>query len=263
MLLSSILVATLSLWSSSSPIVAWQNNFTVTGRPEIKVASKNVSIRVYASQRADIQATLFTDKGLSKEAASITNRQSGRVLELDVRMADNWTSGLRQAPVLELRIPLASDVDLRSENGSVIVRETEGKLTIVTDKGNIEAVGIRGALDVESGHGDLKVDGTVTAVRLDTRSGNVQAQINHGSTMDSGWIVRTGDGNVDLGLPAGFSADLDVQAMDGNIHLDFPVAGTGSERQSRIRGPINGGGQHLELHSDKGNIMVRHNRSPI
>jgi DUF4097 and DUF4098 domain-containing protein YvlB len=97
----------------------------------------------------------------------------------------------------------------------------------------------------------------VTALNLHTRTGNIAVQINPGSNMNSSGVVRTGDGNVDLQLPSDFSADLDVNAGDGNVRLDFPMAMIGGGRQSSMRGPINGGGQHLELHSDKGNIMVR------
>ena len=101
------------------------------------------------------------------------------------------------------------------------------------------------------------VDGTVAAVDVRTRRGNIPAQIYPGSNMNSGWEVRTDDGDVDLRLPEDFSADLDVSAGDGNVRLDFPIAMIGGGRQSSIRGPINGGGQHLELHSGKGNIVVR------
>jgi hypothetical protein len=93
-------------------------------------------------------------------------------------------------------------------NGSVMVKDAQGKLTIHTDNGNIEAFEIRGALSIESGNGDLQVEGTVTAVNLHTRRGNIAAQINPGSNMNCGWVVRTGYGEVDLRLPADFSADL-------------------------------------------------------
>jgi DUF4097 and DUF4098 domain-containing protein YvlB len=179
-------------------------------------------------------------------------------VELDIHVANQWVAGFSQRSViLELKIPLGSDIDIRSENGSVMVKDAQGKLTIHTDNGNIEARGIRGVLSMESGNGDLQVEGTVTAVNLHTRSGNIAAQINPGSNMNSGWVVQTGYGDVDLRLPADFSADLDVNAGDGNVRLDFPMAMIGGGRQSSVRGPINGGGQRLELHSDKGNIMVR------
>ena len=40
-----------------------------------------------------------------------------------------------------------------------MVKDVEGKLTVQTDNGNVEAVGISGTLNIESGHGDLQVDG--------------------------------------------------------------------------------------------------------
>ena len=168
-----------------------------------------------------------------------------------------WAGFSQRSVILELKIPLGSDIDVRSGSGSVLVKGVEGKLTVQTDNGNIEAVGISGTLNIESGHGDLQVDGILAAVSLRTRAGNIAAQIDPRSKMNSAWVVRTGDGNVDLRLPEDFATDLDVDTADGNVRLDFPLTMLGGTRQSTVRAPINGGGQHLEIHSDKGNIMVR------
>jgi len=46
MFLLSTLVALLSLSPQSSPAVAWHKNFGPMGRPEIRVASNNVDVRV-------------------------------------------------------------------------------------------------------------------------------------------------------------------------------------------------------------------------
>jgi hypothetical protein len=256
MFLLSTLVALLSLSSPSSPAAAWRKSFALVGPPEVRVTSNNADIRVYASDGKDIEAVLYTDRKISLDA--VTDRQSGNLVELDVHIPNQWAAGFSQRSViLELKIPLGSDIDIRSGNGSVMVKGAQGKLTIHTDNGHVEALGISGALSIETRHGDLQVDGTVTAVSLHTHTGNIAAQIDAGSKMNSSWVVRTGDGDVDLRLPACFSADLDVNTGDGNVRLDFPMAMIGGGRQSSIRAPINGGGQHLELHSDKGNIMVR------
>jgi DUF4097 and DUF4098 domain-containing protein YvlB len=261
MFLLSTLVALLSLSSPSSPAVAWHRNFSLTGRPEIRVASNNADVRVYASDREDIEAVLYTNSKISSDA--VIGRQSGNRVELDVNVPNQWAVSLSQRSViLELKIPLGSDIDIRSGNGSVMVKAAQGNLTIHTDNGNIEARGISGAIRIESGNGDLQIDGTVAAVDVRTRRGNIAAQINPGSNMNSGWEVRTNDGDVDLRLPDDFSADLDVSARDGNVRLDFPMAMMGGGRQSSMRGPINGGGQHLELHSGKGNIVVRKTAGP-
>ncbi len=246
-------VALLSLAFPSPATVVWHKSFSLNGRPEIQVASTNVDVRVYASDRKDIEAVLYADRTISSDA--VTDRKSGNLVKLDVRLP---RAGLSQdSTVLELKIPLDCDVDVHSRNGSIIVKGAEGKLILHTDKGNIEALGVTGTLDVQSGHGDLQVDGTVTMASLHTGTGNIAAQIDPGSKMNSNWVVRTGDGNVDLRLPEDFSTDLDVNSGDGNIRLDFPMAMIGGGRQSSFRGPINGGGQHLEVHCDKGNIMLR------
>jgi hypothetical protein len=256
MLVASALVALLSLPFPSPPTVVWHKSFSLMGRPEIRIAGNYADVRVYASDRKDIEAVLYRDRTISADA--VTDRESGNRVELDVRVPNRGEAGSSHDPtVLELKIPLGCDIDVHSGNGSILVKSVEGKLTLHTENGNIEALGISGTLDIESGHGDLQVDGNVTAVSLHTRTGNIAAQIDPGSKMNSNWVLRTDDGNVDLRLPADFSTDLDVNSRDGNVRLDFPRAMIGGGGQSTMRGPINGGGQKLEVHSDKGNIMVR------
>jgi DUF4097 and DUF4098 domain-containing protein YvlB len=247
-------VALLSLALPSPATVAWHKSFSLNGRPEVQVVSNNADIRVYASNRKDIEAVLYADRTISSDA--VTDRKSENLVKLDVRLPSQWRAGF-DTGVLELRVPLGCDIDVQSRNGSIMVKDAEGKLTLHTESGNIAALAIRGTLDIESGHGDLQVDGTVTAVILHTRAGNVAAQIDAGSRMNSNWVLRTGDGNVDLRLPEDLSTELDVNSGDGNVRLDFPMAMVGGGGRSAVRGPINGGGRHLEVHSDKGDIRVR------
>jgi len=249
-------VALLPLAFPSPATVAWHKSFSLKGRPEIQVASNNADVRVYASDRKDIEAVLYADRTISSDA--VTDRKSENLVKLDVRLPSQWRAGF-DSGVLELRVPLGCDIDVQSRNGSIMVKDAQGKLTLHTESGNIAALAIRGTLDIESGHGDLQVDGAVTAVILHTRTGNVAVQIDPGSRMNSNWVLRTGDGNVDLRLPE----ELDVNSGDGNVRLDFPMAVVGGGGRSAVRGPINGGGRHLEVHSDKGDIRVRKSAGSI
>jgi DUF4097 and DUF4098 domain-containing protein YvlB len=246
-------VALLSLVPSPAT-VAWHKSFSLNGRPEVQVVSNNTNVRVYASDRKDIEAVLYADRTISSDA--VTDRKTGNLVKLDVRLPSQWTAGF-DSGVLELRVPLGCDIDVQSQDGSIMVKDADGKLTLHTESGNIAALAIRGTLDIESGHGDLQFDGTVSAVILHTRTGNIAAQIDPGSRMNSNWVLRTGGGNVDLRLPEDFFTELDVNSGDGNVRLDFPIAMVGGGGRSAVRGPINGGGRHLEVHSDKGDIRVR------
>ena len=78
MFLPSALVALLSLTFPPPPTVAWNKSFTLTGRPEIRVASNNADVRVYAVDRKDIEAVLYIDKKVSSDTLSVADRQSGQ-----------------------------------------------------------------------------------------------------------------------------------------------------------------------------------------
>jgi hypothetical protein len=160
-------VALLSLAFPSPATVAWHKSFSLNGRPEVQVASNNTDVRVYASDRKDIEAVLYADRTISSDA--VTDRKSENLVKLDVRLPSQWRAGF-DSGVLELRVPLGCDIDVQSRNGSIMVKDAEGKLTLHTESGNIAALAIRGTLDIERGHGDLQVDGTVTAsLRRDRR----------------------------------------------------------------------------------------------
>ncbi len=265
MLLLGALFAGLSLSSPSSLSVAWQRSFQLTGRPEVRVATNNADVRVRASGRKDIEAIVYTDKRHAADVRGVTHRQSGNLVELDVQVTNQWRADFGQrSVVIELRVPVGSDINAHCGDGSVSVQNAEGRLVLRTDNGNVEALGIDGTLSVESGHGDVHIQGTATAVDLKTQAGNIAAQIDHGSKMQSAWTIRTGDGNVDFRLPDGFPADLDVHTGHGNLRLELPIpAAIGGRRESSFRQRINGGNEHLEIRSERGDIMVGRTRGSI
>jgi hypothetical protein len=62
--------------------------------------------------------------------------------------------------------------------------------------------------------------------------------------------VMDAAGKLIMEMPAEAKASTIVEFIQGRpSYMRLP--------SSADHGPINGGGQHLELHSDKGNIMVR------
>ena len=107
-------VALLSIAFPSPTTVAWHKSFSLNGRPEIQVASNNADVRVYASDRKDIEAVLYADRTISSGA--VTDRKSENLVILDVRLPSQWRAGV-DSGVLELRVPLGCDIDVQSRNG--------------------------------------------------------------------------------------------------------------------------------------------------
>lgn len=109
----------------------------------------------------------------------------------------------------------------------------EGKNT----SGNIILKNISGDFDMHSSSGALQVDFL--------RPGNV---------IDA----SASSGRIELGLPAGTEFTLEARASSGSIRSDFPVAISGSMRNSRLEGIVgNGGSRTVKLKSSSGNVILK------
>lgn len=122
-LLASLLRASVSL-----PPVTWHKSFNLNGQPRIQVSNDNVDIRLYASNRKDVEAILYADTQISSDVR-ITDHQYGNLLELGVRVPGNWSTRFGgRAPILEIKVPPDSDISVHSEHGSVTARGIDGRL---------------------------------------------------------------------------------------------------------------------------------------
>jgi len=156
-----------------------------------------------------------------------------------------------------LALRLAGIVD--SDNrGAQKLHRSAGMIDMAwtASNGEIEAIAVDGPLKADTRDGNIRIDGVFSALDVHSGDGNISAEAGSGSKMSSGWVLRTGDGNVQLRVPDGFAADLDAHTGDGQVSVDLPVTMEGSFRESTVRGKMNGGGKSLELRSGDGNITV-------
>jgi len=125
-----------------------------------------------------------------------------------------------------------------------------------TGDGGIEARDLDGKVEADSGDGHIRLTGRFEALNVKTGDGSVNTQVLPGSRMSSSWTLRTGDGSVDIALPADFQADINATTGDGHISLGVPVTVEGTFSRSEVRGKMNGGGQTLTIHTGDGSIRL-------
>ena len=257
----------------------WRKTYSTAGKPDVRVDANDAEIHVSTADRNDIEAVITT-RGykIGSGGVSVSERQVGDRIELTLRTPKTFhvfSVRLHQSVEVELSIPRKADLDLHSGDGKIIAENLNGHVTldsgdgdirvnagkgsfdVATGDGRVECHSIEGDLKAETKDGGVRIDGVFTSLDLHTGDGTIDADARPGSRMTSGWSVRSGDGNVNLGLPEGFSADVDVHTGDGHITVNFPVTVEGSLRENAIRGKINGGGQLLEIKTGDGNITVR------
>jgi DUF4097 and DUF4098 domain-containing protein YvlB len=170
----------------------------------------------------------------------------------------NWVIGVNtRSARIELKVPREATLDIHSGDGDLSVRGLKGEINLATQDGRIEADSLDGALRATSGDGNIRVQGRFDSLNLRTGDGRIYAQINQGSQMVSGWSVRSGDGDVELSLPEGFSADLEVHTGDGRIFSELPITLSGSLDHASLRGKLNGGGPTLSVHTGDGSVRLK------
>ncbi|MBV8890392.1 MAG: DUF4097 family beta strand repeat protein [Acidobacteria bacterium] len=278
--LASTLLIFFAAFCSYARAEEWRKTYSIVGKPEMRVETNDAEIRVSAGDLKNVEAVV-TAQGykIGSGGVTITEHQVGDRIELNLHTPSFhvFPFGLHKSVRVELNVPRDSDLDLHSGDGNITVENVSGTIMlrsgdgairvnagkgsfhIETGDGRVECRSIEGELRAETKDGAVQIDGLFTALDLHTGDGSIDAEARPGSRMLSPWSVRTGDGNVNLGLPDGFSADVDVHTGDGHITLDFPVTveSGASLRQNAIRGKINGGGELLEIKTGDGNIRLR------
>jgi hypothetical protein len=244
----------------------WSKKFEVNGKADLHVETNDARVQVEAWERREIQARVVSEGvriGLwgSSDTHQVRVRdfQSGNRVELEVRIpSTNWVIGVNTwSARIELKVPREASLDIHSGDGDLSVYGFKGEINLSTQDGKIQADSLEGALHASTGDGNMRVQGRFESLNLRTGDGRIYAQIIQGSRMVSGWSVRSGDGDVELSLPEGFAADLDVHTGDGRITSDLPIMVSGALDHSSLRGKLNGGGPTLSVQTGDGSVHLK------
>ena len=192
---------------------------------------------------------------------------------------------------MEIRVPRATRIDVRSSGGGLDVADLAGDARLRSSGGRIEAAQIVGGVDAESSGGRVEiadVDGDVVAsssgggvdvarvsggveasssgggVRLEGVGGRVLAESSGGSVSavlaaghTGGGSLSSSGGGVRIEVAADARLSIDAYSSGGNVHCDLPVARQGKVSRTALRGDLNGGGAPLTLRSSGGGIYIR------
>jgi DUF4097 and DUF4098 domain-containing protein YvlB len=254
----------------------WDKEWSVPANAQVHVNANFGNIRTDAGESTQIKAFVRT-RGwrIAGDDISVTANQTDNKIELEVKLLQRRTYWQFNYEItIELMVPRSATLDLHTDHGNITTHGIEGSLRSDTGDGNIEAVGgkgtirlhtgdgninaneLDGSLSVDTGDGNVSVEGRFDALDVRTGDGNLNGTANAGSRLLSPWRFQTGDGNVLLRLQASVGANLDATTGGGRVMIDFPVTTSGALHSKTLRGPMNGGGQQLYIHTGDGNIHI-------
>ena len=267
---------------SQAEVVREERRFTVSGTPELRLATFDGAIEIQSWDKPDVVVEI-EKRGATREAVEelqITVNQTGNRIELEVKRprSEGFGIGFHRSATAKLiaSVPRRADIrarsgdgsiriervtgtlELRTGDGSIHATEVNGQLTLNTGDGSITVDHAEGRLDLSTGDGGVNVSGQLTAVKLHTGDGSIVYRAEPGTSMSDDWEITTGDGGVTLYMPRDFGAELDAHTGDGGISNDLNVSPGGGGEVSRrtVRGRVGAGGKSLRIRSGDGSIRL-------
>lgn len=268
---------------SHGQIVREDKRFSVTGPPELSLATFDGAIEIRAWESPDVLVEI-EKRGATEEAVGaleVRTTQDGNRIEVEVRRPRSESFAgigfLRSASAkLIVSVPGRSDIRARSGDGSIRIERVSGRIDLHTGDGSIRATEVSGdlvcntgdgaivieradgRLDAHTGDGGVSVSGSLAGLRIRTGDGSIVYRADPGSRMRENWEITTGDGSVTLYLPPDFAAEIDAHTGDGSIRSDLDLPASSRERNLRtLRGRLGEGGQQLRIRTGDGSIRLR------
>jgi hypothetical protein len=265
------------LFSATVRADDYEKSFTVTNRASVRVDTNDGNVNVSTGDTKQVEFRVEYQGYELHKSLEIESSQHGDEVELNARIPRGWhfSLGTMRRLHIEVRMPKDADlqvrtgdgsikansvtgtVDLHSGDGALAVSALKGSVRLHTGDGSIEAGDLEGKCDASSGDGRIRLSGRFDALTARSGDGSVSVEALRGSKLDSGWSIVSGDGGIDVALPADLLANIEASSGDGRITSDIPLTIEGVMSKSRVRGKMNGGGPTLTIRTGDGSIHLR------
>jgi DUF4097 and DUF4098 domain-containing protein YvlB len=237
----------------------WNKTYAVSGTPELRVHIGDGRVDVRTGSGNQIAAHVTT-RGwkISSSEVQIIEHQMGNMVDLEVRVPHQHFQFANNREIrVDLTVPVNLTSNIETGDGAVIMHGVHGDTRVRTGDGAIQTEDMEGRLDLHTGDGAVTVRGRLEGLNVETGDGSVEAEIEPGSHMGTGWKIHTGDGSVTVRLPKDLQAEMDVRTGDGSVSFDGPISVENvSKDHNSLRGKLNGGGAEFRIESGDGSIHV-------
>jgi DUF4097 and DUF4098 domain-containing protein YvlB len=139
---------------------------------------------------------------------------------------------------------VAGRADIRTGSGRLQVREIDGPAVVKNSNGDSWLGLVTGDLQVNAANGDITVDRAGNSVVATTANGAITV----GAATRGTASLKTGFGEIQIGIPAGTASKLDVSTSFGRIHNQLESADGPQETDETL---------DLRVRSKYGDIVIR------
>jgi DUF4097 and DUF4098 domain-containing protein YvlB len=224
----------------------------ITGSVDINadnagVRMNNIGGRVRVETRRSDIVRLNGVKG------DVELRGGGEDLELDDIAGEVKISGFYRGD-LSFHA-LARPLHVENRGTELRIDKLDG--TVKMDRGDFEADGVKSPLMLRAGSTDVKITGATGALDIEVARGDIDLRPSLAPA--SAWKLRTGAGDVELALAAGF--ELLARTGRGEVTSDFHELGSQTGNNAEVRGSVGGAAKGaklpmIDVSAGRGNIRI-------
>jgi len=261
-----------------------EKRFPVEGVAELNLYTFDGPVEVRGWDRPEVVVEI-EKRAEDKEAVdkiTVLAEQTGQKIQVDVRHSGRTTFvgiGSFTSPSARLIVnaPRATNVSVRTGDGSIVAERINGKVELRTADGRVRVTETTGDLLVESSDGSLtledvegrieartddgiiRISGVPDVVRARSGDGSIVLRIRRGAVMTEDWLVATSDGSISAELPTDFNAMIEAEpGSDSRARSDIELADQvgGTRDQRSLRGRLGTGGKTFVLRTGDGSIRL-------
>lgn len=254
-----------------------EKHFPVEVRPTVTVnnASGTISVKSWKKPEVVVVGTHASDK------VEVDTEQMGNRIEVITHLLSENVNPADLKADYEITVPEESDLQIRTDSGSVAVERVFGDMTFDTVAANVQLQEVAdylvvktiggsllcrrcaGRIEVNSISGNVQLEQTESSnVRVQTSSGNIYFD---GSFHPGGlYSLRNYSGLLEVRFSENDSFDLSATSMYGKVeneaNLKPPAHSSrppGSRFSKSLFGTYNAGQAKVELTSFSGTIRIR------
>ena len=231
----------------SEETAEWHKSYTLDANGRVEIGNVNGKISVEPSEGNTVDVTAIKKaRGATPEAAKaslerasiIEDVSSGRV-KIDTKIARLegivFNGGNLQVEY-RVKVPVGAEVQFKTTNGGIDVRDLKGRVTAETVNGGVTTRNVTGQLDASTTNGGLDID---------------LARVS-----DGGVKLECTNGGIKVRLPRDAKANISASITNGGIDVnDLAIEGGESSRR-RLDGRLNGGGPRIQIEGTNGGIRL-------
>lgn len=161
-----------------------------------------------------------------------------------------YRSEARYSMHIRIKTPRRFDIDARTDDGDVSIKNIAGALKVLSSDGDLRAIDIAGqTASLRSKDGDVRIENAkFSTVDLKTSDGDIILR----RVESKKTSAATSDGDIDIRLPKGMGADIDLRGED--VVMSGVADFVGKIKTSSAKGTLNGGGARIVAKTKDGTV---------